>query len=491
MLKRILLYRLGLLLIGFCCLSVKGQQALNDTIIAPFMPSLELSTEAPPQIPRPPATPTRPFEIGNIHIEGNSRTKPYIIARELPFREGDSVNLADLVSGFEVARQQLMNTRLFNEVIVALKSFRGHVVDVLIQVKERWYIFPIPYVKPIDRNLSEWAKQGYGTDRLNYGFKFTYYNFTGRNDKLRLWLVTGYTKQIQFQYDQPFVDKSLKHGYKIGFSYSSNNEVNVNTDNNQQVFVDTMGGMKKWTGSLEYTYRPALRTIHALRFGFTQMSVGKQILELNPHYLPAGRSTVSYPELAYTLSHYHVDYIPFPLKGFMGEASLLKRGINKETDMWQLAAKFTRAWEIGRKLYFVWQGNGVIRYPFDQPFVNSQLFGYNEMYLRGMERYVIDGVAGILFKQTFRRELFHFNVPTFIRSKSHDKIPFRFYAKTFMDAGYAHNEVFKGNSLVNQMMYTAGFGLDITTFYDFVFRIDYSFNQLGQKGLFLHLKNEF
>jgi hypothetical protein len=41
------------------------------------------------------------------------------------------------------------------------------------------------------------------------------------------------------------------------------------------------------------------------------------------------------------------------------------------------------------------------------------------------------------------------------------------------------------------MMYTAGFGLDIVTFYDFVFRFDYSFNQLGENGLFLHFKNEF
>jgi hypothetical protein len=97
---------------------------------------------------------------------------------------------------------------------------------VLIDVKERWYIFPIPYVKPVDRNLSEWAKQGYGSDRLNYGFKFTHYNVSGRNDKLRLWLITGYSKQIQFQYDQPYADKTLKHVYKLSFYYAANREFN-------------------------------------------------------------------------------------------------------------------------------------------------------------------------------------------------------------------------------------------------------------------------
>ena len=56
------------------------------------------------------------FIIGTIFIDGNKKTKPYIIERELPFQSGDSIYLPQLVSGFELARQQLMNTRLFNEV---------------------------------------------------------------------------------------------------------------------------------------------------------------------------------------------------------------------------------------------------------------------------------------------------------------------------------------------------------------------------------------
>ena len=38
---------------------------------------------------------------------------------------------------------------------------------------------------------------------------------------------------------------------------------------------------------------------------------------------------------------------------------------------------------------------------------------------------------------------------------------------------------------------TGGLGVDVVTFYDFILRFDYSFNQLGQKGLFLHVKNDF
>src|SRR5205085_1987796 len=117
-------------------------------------------------------SPNTHFIVGDIVISGNKHTKNYIIERELPFKSGDSVQLPELVKQFETARQQLINTRLFNEAIVSLKSVHGYIVDISIELKERWYVFPIPYIKPVDRNLSEWAKQGYGSDRLNYGFKF-------------------------------------------------------------------------------------------------------------------------------------------------------------------------------------------------------------------------------------------------------------------------------------------------------------------------------
>ncbi len=432
-----------------------------------------------------------PFVMGEIYVDGNKRTKAYIIQRELPFKSGDSIYLPDLVNAFEVARQQLFNTGLFNEVIVSLKAFRGYYVDVNIQVKERWYIFPIPYVKPVDRNLSEWARQGFGVDRLNYGFKFTHYNFSGRNDKLRLWLITGYTRQVEFQYEQPYADKSLKHGYRIGFKYLFNKEVNYGTTDNQQMFADTFAqGIKQWSANIDYLYRPGLRTFNTFRLSINNIQIDTAVVALNPKYFDGGRRTVTFPDLSYTLNYYKVDYIHFPLKGWMGEFGFLKRGFSKDMNMWQLNGRLTRAWELSKKNYFMWQGYGVIRFPFDQPYYNHRLFGYGDLYLRGLEKYVIDGVAGLMSRQSYRRELIRFNVPTFLKSTSHDKIPFRFYARAFFDAGYAYNKSVPGNSLVNRVLYTYGLGMDIVTFYDLIVRLDYSFNQLGQNGLFLHIKND-
>lgn len=437
------------------------------------------------------ATATTPFTIGKIIISGNKKTKSYIIERELPFRTGDSIYLPDLVQGFEVARHQLMNTTLFNEVVVALKSFRGYSVDILIEVKERWYIFPIPYVKAVDRNLQEFLKQGAGIDRLNYGFKFDYKNFTGRNDKLKIWLITGYTKQIQFLYDQPYADKTLRHGYKVGFLYSSNNELNYATINNAQAFSDTLGGSKRMYAHLDYTYRPGLRTYNAFRLALVREEVDSLVLESNPKYFASKKTRIVYPELSYSLEYVNVNYKPYPLTGWMGDLSLTRRGINGDMNLWQLNGKTTHSYALTKKAWYAFQAQGTLRLPFDQPFINQKMFGYGDMYLRGLEKYVVDGVASLLVRQTLRRELFNFSIPTYIKSTSHSRIPFKIYAKVFSDIGYVHNPVNPENSLTNRMLYTTGAGFDVVSFYDFVLRIDYSFNQLGQNGLFLRIKGDF
>ncbi|HUR11324.1 MAG TPA: POTRA domain-containing protein [Flavitalea sp.] len=480
-------YVCGVLFLAILCLNSFARQSGSETTS-----SFRDTTVQPELLPPPDVSvSSSPFIIGEIVIQGNKRTKPYIISRELPYKEGDSVILSELLKGFEVARIQLMNTALFNDVVVAVKSFRGYFVDILITVKERWYIFPIPYLKPVDRNISEWAKQGYGMDRLNYGFKFTYYNFTGRNDKLRMWLITGYTRQIQFQYDQPYADQTLKHGYRIGFSYSTNREVNYTTEGNQQTFIDSLSNIRRWHASLEYTYRPGLRTFHGLRLGFTQQVVDSTVVILNPKYFGSGKSRLTYPEIEYTIRYINVDYLPFPLTGWMGELSLMRRGLQKDMDMWQLAGKVTKGWKIASKTYFTWQGHVIVRAPFEQPYINQRMFGYGDLYLRGLEKYVVDGVAAFMTRNTFRRELFRFSIPTYLRSATHDRIPFTIYARTFADIGYSHNPYYTSNSLTNRMLYTGGLGIDVKTFYDFILRFDYSFNQLGQKGLFLHVKNDF
>src|SRR5688500_1833049 len=92
-------YRWVIVFVSCWSVSVQGQVVLLDSIDKAGSKSRSSNTEE--EFLPIHTTYSKPFEVGEIAIEGNKRTKPYIITRELPFQSGDSVNLTELVQGFE------------------------------------------------------------------------------------------------------------------------------------------------------------------------------------------------------------------------------------------------------------------------------------------------------------------------------------------------------------------------------------------------------
>ena len=438
---------------------------------------------------------SEPFVVRNIIITGNRKTKSSIILREIPFKPGDHFQLQQLVNKFEDARRQLMNTTLFHEVVVALKSFEGHNVDVLVDVKERWYIFPVPYFRIVDRNINQWLVQNKASlDRVNYGIKLMYNNVTGYNDKLNIWLMSGYTKQISMNYDRLYFDKQMKWGGRFGFALGKNREVNYNTINNKQVFLkDTNNFIHSFFKSnLEVTYRRAIKTRHRFGIAFTEENVEDTIVKLNPSYFMSSHTRIRHPELYYNMSFHNVDYIPYPLKGFETAINFSKKGFNHVVNVWELTTTTGNYWQIFPKTYFAINTAADLKLPFKQPFFNTHLMGYNEMYMQGYEYYVVDGVAGGFLKTTFTRELTRFSIPVRkLKNASINYIPFRIYGKIYGNAGYVYNPQPGSNFLNNRMLYSGGFGVDIVTIYDINIKLEWSFNQLGQNGIYLHRNNNF
>lgn len=155
--------------------------------------------------------------IRSITINGNNKTKSYIIQRELPFKIGSIVSADSLESLTSLAQHQIFNTSLFNEAKVESIMVDSTTADVLIHVKERWYLFPLPYFRWVDRNFSQWwNQQNRSLDRVNYGMNFRQSNFSGNNDRLVIGLITGYTHQAILRYQIPFVDKKLQWGVGAG-----------------------------------------------------------------------------------------------------------------------------------------------------------------------------------------------------------------------------------------------------------------------------------
>ena len=171
----------------------------------------------------------------------------------------------------------------------------------------------------------------------------------------------------------------------------------------------------------------------------------------------------------------------------------MRRGVTSAVNLTQLQVKAARYFEMPRKFYFSTSAEMHIRLPFDQPFFNQLMLGYNDSYLRGLEYYVVDGVAGGFIRNTLGKEIFKYRLKTGLKSKTYASIPFRFYLKGYGDVGYVYNKRKQvGNTLNNTFLYTGGIGLDVISIYDVVLRFEYSFNQFRERGVFVHksdLKN--
>ena len=437
--------------------------------------------------------------ISDVMISGNGKTRPPIIFREVPFQKGDTLLVEELPDKLKLARDLLMNTTLFVDVKVyvstSIREAGRRKAIIAIDVKERWYLFPLPYFKLIDRNFNQWwVDQKRSLDRVNYGAKFIQNNFTGRNDNLDIWLITGYNHQISFRYQLPFIDKKLTKGISIGVQYATQKELNIATEDNKQVFVRKDNVIREnFRVEATYSYRPDVRQRHYFRVSYNREHIDDTVLLLNPNYFPTLRTTARFIDFNYQFKYYNVDYIPYPTKGWMLEANVYSRLIQKNLDLWQASARAVYAIPFQPERRFLHlEAIAVWKTPANNAFINQRLLGYNYMQMRGLEYNVIDGRAGGILKTTFHQQLFSVILHNPASKKTHDRIPVRVFLKAFADIGYAHNPFsLPSNTLNNTFLRSWGFGVDIVSIYDFVFKIQFSMNQLGTDGVYLHSRNDF
>ena len=216
--------------------------------------------------------------VARIDIAGNSKTKDYIILRELPFIIGDSLDAKQLAPAIIQAKQLLINTQLFVDVQIDPMATDGQ-WQIRIQVKERWYLLPLPYFRLVDRNFNQWwVDQNRSLDRVNYGVKFIQNNVSGRNDNLNVWLITGYNRQFSARYTIPFIDKKLTKGFSIGFLHATQKELNIATVANKQVFLrHTSDARKTWRMDASYSYRPDRFKRTTIRLSYFNETIAETI----------------------------------------------------------------------------------------------------------------------------------------------------------------------------------------------------------------------
>lgn len=128
--------------------------------------------------------------ITAILIFGNDDTHEDVIKRELLLKPGDVFNDSLRV----LSEKRVRNLFLFNHVeIIPVPDNQN--VSLLVNVTERFYLYPFPEFKIEDR---DW-------DKLTYGFGLAHLNFRGRNEKLIGKVVFGYRPGFQLEYFNPWI----------------------------------------------------------------------------------------------------------------------------------------------------------------------------------------------------------------------------------------------------------------------------------------------
>lgn len=447
---------------------------------------------------------TDPFVvIDSITIKGNKKSRATIILRELPFKTGDTVTLNQLPGKVEWGKQQILNTSLFKSASITYKNWEGTTnhIHLLIEVEEMWYIYPIPLFELADRNFNVWwVDHKASLSRLNYGIDFVHQNLTGNGDHVEMMVSQGYTRIYKMSYRKPYINREQTLGLKTNFQYLFNKEVNYITEKNKQVFYKTADGegfaYKRLSASVSLTYRAHLRHIHTFHFEYNRNQIFAPIAqELNPDFFLNGKTVQQYLTASYSYAYDRRDVRPYPQSGKYIYFSLEKKGLglwSKDRNALTAFGEYSHFYPIGKRINIALTAKAkysLIRT--QQPYNDNRALGFNNYNLIGYEYYIADGLDIGILSTRLRFKLFKSQINFGKLMPIHDlrKMPFRFYFSINSEMGYVNNPYAKSdNDFTNRLLWGRGIGLDGVFFYDKLFRFEYSYNHLGQKGIYFSYK---
>lgn len=436
--------------------------------------------------------------IDNVFITGNRKTKDKIILRELSVEKGKAYQYEGLREILDVDRDKIYNTRLFNKVEVGMLELSYDRITIVVDVEERWYLFPIPLIDIIDRNFNDWVQnQGADLSRIIYGLSLYHFNMRGMNERMTLTAQFGFSRRYEFQYEFPYIDPSQQNGLGFFAKYIEYNNLHYDNIENLRVFLESEELLKTnfYTG-ISYTRRNSFFTRHFIDLNYSDSDVADTILTLNPNYHGNSSNRQQYFTAKYTFSHDKRDIAAYPLDGYRFEASVEKNGLGffDDVDVLKFRANYARFIKLPKRFYFSNYTSAYLSSPSYQPYSVVKGLGFSNDLIRGYELYVIHGQHYFVNKTSLKYDVFSgstefdsFPLPQF------RYFPYAFYLKTYFDIGYAVNtEQYEGNSfLADQVLFGGGLGLDIVTMYDVVVRFEYSWNSIGENGLYFHITSAF
>ena len=430
------------------------------------------------------------FTIKTISIEGNLKTKKFIIERELDFKVGDSIR-ADLIDQkLLLCKNRIINTKLFTSVSFTYKSD-----TVFILLQERFYTYPMLILGLADRNFNEWwVTRHHDLRRINYGINFIQKNISGRNDVFRILLQSGFSQKAEVNYSIPYFNKKRNTGFSIFASLISEKKIPFENDKNILHFLEGKKTLKRrlYT-SVSISHRMKFYNSIYFTVGYNNNKIADTVVALNSLFYLNGQKFQKYFSFRASFFHDKRDITYYPLNGYYLGIDAVKSGLfpSDNIDQLNIYLNFSIYKKVSQKISLAAGAFQKISFPRIQPYANFRSLGYSINTVSGYELYVIDGNHFTLTKVNLKYRLFDniIKINSFPLEKL-KTIPLAIYFKLHFDAAYViDNMNNEGNiGLSNKILYGNGIGFDFVTYYDLVFRVEYSINRNFQHGIFLNMK---
>ena len=388
--------------------------------------------------------------IGNITVQGNIKTKPEIIVRELEFKTGDLVQKDQL----ELARKRIENLNLFNRVIFNFEDI-GEQKDLNIVVWERWYLYPTPI---FFINEHDWNK-------LSYGLGVFHANFRGRGENLWFAGWFGYNPGLNFSYSNRWFGG--RHRLYSNFSLRSQK-----VESKTLIFPD------------QKEYHRSVSLLFGKKYGIHWYSdVEVKLKFINTDQRLSWGDRDNQDRVLGTMFKLQLDtrdLWQYPGKGnkisFSYSRSFLING-QAAFNKWQLDWRGYRTfWNIilaGRLFGETTQGH--------LPIYEHLYIGYGER-VRGYFQKIYEGENRILTSVECRFPLLkerYFQIPSDSWLISYfQQMNFGIYVTLFRDAGAVWYQKEKLNP--NLWQSGMGIGLNFILPYSNILRLEYAFDESGQ-----------
>ena len=251
--------------------------------------------------------------VDTVIIVGNDKTKNEVILREIPFSFPDTLQIEDVL----LIQNRIQNLFLFNQVEV-------YPIDdpfqniLLIDVKETWYIYPVPILFINER---DW-------DKISYGFQLSYFNFRGMNEKVNIGGWLGYNPSFFLNYYNPWIGNKAKFIFGIGLYKQKIENKFFDFDEDHLGF------------SLTFGKRFGLNTFVETSFGLTKIKFPKAYRP----FLVSNSNEDFVPKAGVSFRYDHRDLFEYPMKGFYLNWSVYRTGFTKsQPQFWR--------WQFDHRLY--------------------------------------------------------------------------------------------------------------------------------------------